>query len=313
MNARQLVSRGLVAGLISAAVFAAWFFLVDAVEGNPLRTPAYVGRLLLDSGNSETSRVILFTIVHFAALAVAGIVAALILDAAEVRPNLGLGMIFGFLLFDIAFYGSVIAFGENVVKELGWPKVLIGNVLAGMVIFGYLRVRAGERLLDIRGILQRHTIVRQGLAAGAMGAAVVAIWFFAIDVLQNRVFFTPAALGSALFLGVNQANDVVVRASVIIGYTLVHFAAFIAIGVLAAKLVNEAEHHPEVVIGIALLFVTLEVLSLGLLSAAAAWLFAVIPWWSPIIGNLLSAGAMAAYLWYSHPALARHDLRSFPA
>ena len=72
---------------------------------------------------------------------------------------------------------------------------------------------------------------------------------------------------------------------------------------MAAGLAESAEKNPHVLLGGALLLATIEVLSLGALAAMAAWLFEVLPWWTPIVGNLLAAGTMVFYLWNAHPAL----------
>ena len=51
-----------------------------------------------------------------------------------------------------------------------------------------------------------RSALREGIVAGLIGAAVVALWFFVFDILRGRPFFTPGALGSALFLGSSTAG-----------------------------------------------------------------------------------------------------------
>lgn len=305
MDTRQHVSRGLVAGLAAAAAFAVWFLLVDVVQGQPLRTPAYMSGLLFSFTTAlpATARVIAFTLVHFLAFALVGIAMSMALAALDTTPGITLGAVVGFLLFDIVFYASVLFVGVNVVRELGWPQVLSANILAGVVMLGYLRVRAGLPLLDARGFFDDSPVIRRGIVAGVIGAAIVALWFFAIDAVQQRIFYTPAALGSALFWGVSDPNEVSIGAPVVIGYTLLHVGAFVLAGLAAARLMAEAEAHPSALIGVALFFVTLEVLSLGILSAVATWLFQTVAWWSPIVANLLAAAGMAGYLWRAHPGV----------
>ena len=53
---------------------------------------------------------------------------------------------------------------------------------------------------QLAGGFRQHRVIREGLIAGLSAAFVVALWFLAIDVTQGRVFFTPAALGSAVFM-----------------------------------------------------------------------------------------------------------------
>ncbi|HEX6559509.1 MAG TPA: hypothetical protein VF021_08600 [Longimicrobiales bacterium] len=304
MSLRHHVARGLVGGFIAAAVFAAWFLLLDLVRSEPLQTPVYLGRAILASTQLSTgASVAIFTVLHFAAFGIAGIIASLLLEAAEIQPGIGLGMVFGFLLFDIAFYSSVLVIGGNVVRELGWPKVLSGNVLAGIALFGYLRAAAHLPLWNAGAVLRSHTTLRYGLITGIVGASVVAAWFFIIDAVRGHLLYTPAALGSALLSGASSPGEVTVTASVVLAYTVVHFTAFILLGILVAHIAEQAEQNPPLLIGLVLFFVTLEVLSLGLLSAAAAWLFLTVPWWSLIVANLLAAGGMVGYLWHVHPTL----------
>jgi hypothetical protein len=299
------ISRGLAAGFIAAASFAAWFLLVDLVQGYPFRTPAYMSGLIFafTTALPATARVATFTLIHFLAFGLVGVTVSWLLARWRFEPHLYIGIALGFLLFDLVFYGSVIMLGVNIVRELGLPQLLAGNVLAGLVMLGYLRARSGARVFAVRQSLQRSATLRRGLVAGMIGASTVALWFVVIDVFRESTFYTPAALGSALFFGASQPDDVVVSASVVLGYTLVHFAAFVFAGLFAAWLMEAAAHSPPALLAMVLIFVVLEVLSLGLLSTVANWLSEIVPWWSPIVANLIAALGMVAYLWHEHPVL----------
>lgn len=138
------ISRGLAAGLIAAASFAAWFFLVDVVQGQPLRTPAYMSGLIFSFTTAlpATARVATFTLLHFLAFGLLGASVAWLLAKWHIESRFYIGIALGLLLFGSVFFGSVIAFGVNIVRELGWPQVLGGNILAGLVMLGYLRAGA---------------------------------------------------------------------------------------------------------------------------------------------------------------------------
>lgn len=155
------------------------------------------------------------------------------------------------------------------------------------------------------------------MVAGLLGAAAVAAWFFVVDMVLDRVLYTPAALGSALFHGINAPEGVEVSALTVLGYTGLHVVAFILAGLAFAALVGRAEKSPPLLLGLVLLFVTFETLLLGLVAIIAAWLLDVLAWWTIAVGNLLAAGVMAAYLWRSHPRLrsdvARADDESLEA
>jgi hypothetical protein len=192
--------------------------------------------------------------------------------------------------------------GVNVVRALGWPAVLVGNLLAGLVLMGTLARLNGTRM-TIREVLNEHQTVREGLIAGMIGAVAVAIWFLVLDTARGQILFTPAALGSALFFGARGIAEVQMTAATVLGYTALHVAAFLAVGFLASALASAAERDPPILLGLGLLFVTFEVLFLGLLAIAAGWLVDALDWWSVVVANLVAAAAMGSFLWHEHPKL----------
>lgn len=250
-----------------------------------------------------TARLLVFTLIHFLAFGIVGVVTESLLARLRVAPRLFMGVLLGFLLFDLVFYGSVVGLGVDIVSQLGWPAVLAANIVACIALFAYLKRAHGMEVFEVGTVLSQNIILKQGLIAGLLGGSVVAIWFLVLDAIQKPLFYTPAALGSALFFGASQAGDVMLRADVVIGYTFVHFAAFFLIGLAAARFTNEAERNPHVLLGLVLCFVTLEVASIGVLSLMASWLFETVAWWSPTIANLLAAAVMAGYLFREHPLL----------
>jgi hypothetical protein len=150
-----------------------------------------------------------------------------------------------------------------------------------------------------------RSIVREGVVAGLIGAAIVAAWFLVLDAVVGRLFFTPAALGSALFLGAEGVAAVRITAGPVLGYTVVHLAAFMMVGVLFAAAAVKAEAHRSVLMAIVLFFVASLTLVVGLMAIVATWILVALTWWAIAIGNLLAAVAMAMYLRSRHPALAR--------
>ena len=44
-------------------------------------------------------------------------------------------------------------------------------------------------------------IYDEGIVAGLLGAATIAIWFLILDMIQGRPLYTPTVLGTALFRG----------------------------------------------------------------------------------------------------------------
>lgn len=299
--------RGAIAGILAATAVAVFFLLVDVLTGTIMDTPAFLSSVLLgaDAADPGFGPIALYTVLHYAVFIAVGVTVAWALHHSRVPAALLIGLVVGFLLFDLIFYASISFTGVDVVRALGWPAFLAGNLLAGLVLVGYLGRTAPERPRGWRDVLRDHPTLREGLVAGVVGAVAVAAWFLVIDLVFAQLFFTPAALGSAIFLGVDDPALVQVSAATIIGYTIVHFAAFVLTGLVFAALVAQADENPPVVLALALLFVTFETLVIGLVAIVASWLLEVIPWWSIAVGNLIAAAAMGAYLWKKHPHLAR--------
>lgn len=309
---RSAPRRGIISGILAATALALWFLGIDLAQGEPFRTPAFLARVLFgfEDGALSAGAIALYTVIHYAVFIGIGIATALVVERLNVVPGALVGIVVGFLLFDLLFYGSVLLTGVDVVNVLGWPGVLLGNVLAGIVLLASLSALGGVRPLDWRRTLAEHRTLREGLAAGMVGAVLVAAWFLVIDLAAGRPFFTPAALGSALLGGAAGVTAVQVTTATVLGYTAVHLAAFLMTGLVAAAFVQAAEDGSEaLLLGGVLLFFTFEVFSIGLLAIVARWLVDTLSWWTIIVANLIAAAGMGAYLAWRHPRLIR-DLGS---
>lgn len=151
---------------------------------------------------------------------------------------------------------------------------------------------------------ERHNLVREGAIAGIIGATALALWFLIIDVASGQPFRTPRVLGFALFSVLGGATSDDSWLLHVAGYTVFHYAAFIALGILSVKLVHIAERSPHVLAGVTILFVIIHIGSYGLstLLAASAF-FGGTAWYLVLAGNLVAAVGMGIYLWRSHPRL----------
>jgi hypothetical protein len=143
----------------------------------------------------------------------------------------------------------------------------------------------------------------QGIIVGMIGAATVAVWFFIIDLVLGRPLFTPAALGSALFLGTQELEAVEVTAGIVTAYTLFHLAAFAILGAAVVRIVRRARKTPPLVLGALLIFVVFQALFMGLLAIAAEFLLGALAWWAVAVGNILAALTMGYYVWEKDPTL----------
>ncbi|TVP59104.1 MAG: hypothetical protein EA351_02150 [Gemmatimonadales bacterium] len=303
---KKVLVPGAIAGLIGAGVVAVWFLLVDLAAGDPFRTPAMIGGALMGREDLQASPglVATFTVIHFLAFVLVGIGAAWALSQLERSPNVLMGMVLGFVLFNGVFFGSAAVTGIDVVAQLGWVEVLVGNLLAGIVMVSFLHQAGVTKPVDWSQVLKEGTVLREGLIAGIASGFLVATWFLVVDTIQGRPFFTPSALGSVLFLGATDLNQIEVSMWVTAAYTPVHYAIFIPIGILAAAVARQAESQPPVLIGAMLLFVAFEAFFLGLIAVVAEFLLGPLAWWNIAIGNLIAVLTIAGYLWRKHPKLA---------
>lgn len=151
--------------------------------------------------------------------------------------------------------------------------------------------------------MTERTIWRQGIVVGLIGAITVATWFMVLDLFLGRPLFTPATLGSALLLGVRDLDAVQVTMGVVLGYSIVHLAAFVALGILVVAIVRKARATPPLILGALLVFVVFQAMFMGVVAIAAEFVLGALAWWAIAIGNLLAAGAMGYYIWEKDPAL----------
>ena len=149
---------------------------------------------------------------------------------------------------------------------------------------------------------QDHSSLGEGSSAGIIGATVVAGWFLILDVLAGRPFFTPSVLGQVLLLG-REAPDPRAVPEAIALYSFVHFAAFIALGVLVTHLVHLAVRAPVFRFALLILFVVFEVFFVGVAFVFFEGTGGIFPWWSILAANTLAALAMGGFFWLRHPAL----------
>jgi hypothetical protein len=299
--------RGAEAGILAGSTVVVWFLVLDLVAGFPLRTPAFLAAITfgLDEPGLAVLPLFGYTLLHYGIFIGLGLLIARLSRALHPRAHLPLGIVAGFFLFDLVFYGSLVISGVDVTEALGWPVVLFGNLLAGVVLLEYLRLTGPRPAPGWRALLRGHRILRQGLSAGLLGAGAVALSFLVIDFIFREILFTPAVLGSALLHGAAGPGEVRFDGATILGYSTLHVLAFVGVGLSAAALVQRAEDHPALILAIALLFITFEVLFLGLVAIVAVWTLDTIGWWNILIGNAAATIVMAVYLARAHPSLLR--------
>ena len=171
-----------------------------------------------------------------------------------------------------------------------------------------MAARPESRLEVVHSLDPRDTatIYQDGIVAGVLGAAAVALWFLILDTIGGRPFYTPTVLGTALFrrgADLNAPGGLPISLEMVGMFTWVHTLVFVAIGGIASRLLAIAEQNPSFGFGVLLLFVMFQA---GFTVAAmllAAPIVGLLGWPAVLAANLIAAGAMAVYLWSRHRTL----------
>lgn len=153
-----------------------------------------------------------------------------------------------------------------------------------------------------------HDVTRlyqEGLIAGLVGAATVALWFLIIDMIQGRPLYTPTVLGAALFgrgAGL-PPPDAGPDLGMVLMFTWVHGLAFVIVGGIVARLLAVAERQSSVGFGILMLFVLFEFGFIAVAMLFAQPVLRALAWPAILVANLLAAATMGGYFKLRHPHL----------
>ena len=149
----------------------------------------------------------------------------------------------------------------------------------------------------------KHTVMRDGIVAGALGATAVALWFLGVDTLYAHPLATPAALGRGLLRVFGPPGNEGPM-TFIVAYTIFHYLAFAIAGIVLSVIVYWAHTQPTVLAGAMMLFVAFEIGFYGLSAALQESPFlGALTWGQVASGNLIAALVMGGYMWRAHPEL----------
>ena len=151
---------------------------------------------------------------------------------------------------------------------------------------------------------ERAEIVWEGLIAGLIGYATVAILVGAIDIVQGRsFFFTASMLGEATFYGLTDPANVVVWPGAVFAYNGLHLIGFLFIGMSAAWLAYLAEKGAELWYLGLVLFLLVVAHAVGAVLFMTEGLRAVMPAWVVIAPTVVGLIAMWLYVLRVRPGL----------
>jgi len=305
----RIVVDGAVAGVIGAAVVALWFLIFDIARGHAFfETPALLAGTILHGlhdtqlHNSMFQLVAEYSVLHFAAFIVVGMIGALLLQAAENEPPFLFSVLIFFGAFEVFFIAVAAFLGPSAMAALTWWGIIVGNFLATAAMLSFFFWR--------HPILARHLIGpgwlavgREGVTAGVIGAVIVAIWFLGYDLALGDSFRTPAMLGEMIFDSGAVDAGMKVTVALVLGYTVLHFFAFIAFGVAIAVLLAASEWEPFLVLGVFLLAAVFEVFFVGFVTLLDSSVVSLLGWWKIVAGNILALLGMSAYFLRAHRGL----------
>jgi hypothetical protein len=234
-----------------------------------------------------------YTIAHFVAFAIIGVIGALLIDASERHSEL-----FGILLvftvaFEVFFIALIMLLGPAAAAALPWWKIIIGNLMAtgGMLAYFFLR----------QPVLAENLLVREGIVSGILGGVIVALWFFVYDILAGQPFHTPALLGAIIFNGMAQPSTFAVTAILVLGYTALHFFAFAMFGIASSITMVASEYEPLLALGVFVLFLWFELCFVAFVTFLDQSAVNEIGWWNIIGGNVVALAAIVGYFEHGHP------------
>ncbi len=138
------------------------------------------------------------------------------------------------------------------------------------------------------------------IAAAQRRPALHLVLFIGLGCFEVAFLAVIARLAPALFHGLRHVHALQITLPLIGEYTLVHGAAFLAFGWVAAVLLDRADREPRLLFLFVLLFCCFEVFFVALVAITAEWLLESLAWWTILLGNLLAALTMLAFFFREH-------------
>jgi hypothetical protein len=147
-------------------------------------------------------------------------------------------------------------------------------------------------------------IASEGVLAGVVAASAVAVVFLLVDLVAGEAFRTPQQLGTMLLQLVGASPDASTDGTTALAlYTLFHFVAFIAAGVLVSSIVQVTMKQPVAVLLFAILFFAFEVAFTGFVTFVGVQSTTAITPVQVALGNIVASIAMALFFRARHPRL----------
>lgn len=145
------IREGIYAGVLSATAIAVWLFIVDIIERHAFFTPDVLGSGLLRflgaprMSDTMAMHVAFYTVFHYAAFAIIGVIVAWIVHQARRTPAILAGFLIMFVVFEFGFYGlAAMLSASSVLGGIAWYQIMVANLLASVVMFSFMWMRHPE-------------------------------------------------------------------------------------------------------------------------------------------------------------------------
>ncbi|MEO8194549.1 MAG: hypothetical protein ABI681_11925 [Gemmatimonadales bacterium] len=139
------IREGVYAGFIGATAIAVWFAVIDIVSGMPFQTPSILGAGLISvlgkppmMPDTVAFGVFLYTLFHYAAFSLVGIIIVTIVHQSARTPAVLAGFLIAFVAFELGAIGLTTLFTESRLGGMAWYQIFLANLLAAGLMFWFM-------------------------------------------------------------------------------------------------------------------------------------------------------------------------------
>ncbi len=133
---------GIAAGLIGGTVVAAWFAILDLIQGHLLATPIMLGTsvgsvFLGGEAPGPAAAFLGYTLFHYTAFIAAGIGFAWVVNGAEKVPSVIIGLLGLLAVFEVWWVGGTYLLTKGF-GDLTWFQVFVANLIGAGTMSAYM-------------------------------------------------------------------------------------------------------------------------------------------------------------------------------
>lgn len=146
-RSHSIGAEGTDVGIIGGLAVALLFLVLDAIAGQPLRTPSLLGQVVLmgdatpDTSNIIFGAILLYTAFHFVVFALLGMGLVALVHWGTENSVVRYALLPSFLAFEVIFYGLLEVLSEGTGDLFPFWAVVSANTLAALSMGLYLWIR----------------------------------------------------------------------------------------------------------------------------------------------------------------------------